>query len=265
MYIGGPEDRPVLISRTDIDRNYGYSLPLPVRAWDELAQEARGKSVRHGAYAAAELLLSEAAVQIDFVNLDEPGRSLYPEEPDTPYKHPACLLGYNDHAGGSESDNRVVVNLFGDDSSAGSYVLYSPPQKNGVLPTSTTFYRADPTFLIRSPSGRWGPYLSGVPNALKTDGVAMEQGRDYQYYVLGKTDHRTLVVDVLRAAGFSFLPRPMSEGELDDIGKHARSDTLELNAAYRDPTWPYGEFGADPPKGQFAEQIARLRIAEASL
>lgn len=255
--------RPYLIADSDIPetaRAFGY----PTEVWDETTQRKLAAGYRHGAFEAAELLLSRPAVEIQFVDANDPGTPLGSSET-MPTKRPQVTLGFNDHGGGSESGYKILLNMLrGRD--AGQYVLVSPPQADSTR-SNTTFYRGDFTFPSQAPFGdaRQGRpvFHDGVPNPLKTYGAASNLGQDgYKYYLVGQRNYGCTLVAAFRAAGFRFVQRPM---DFDTEYMETMGIYPSKSQIYTDKAWPNGEMGTKRPVGQFAEQISRLRLVEAML
>ena len=261
-------ENPFLVPDSDIQDTrslQGY----PLEVWDELvADRATGQPYRHGAFAAAELMLSEPGVEIYFVDAHSRGEKVWSESVERD-KGPSHLLGFNDHGGGSESAHRILLNRFsGRGDRSGQYVLFSPPGET-YEPTSTTFYRADYADLTAEPDEA-DRYETSVPNPLKTleQAALMERPDDnYLFYLVGGRAHRESLVAAFRAAGFTFAPRPMERKEYERLLGTKRPEPLEnqIKEEARWKRWPNGAMSADPPKGQFAKQITQLRIAEAVL
>lgn len=261
-------EKPFLVADSDIPDTYrGLGYPLDV--WDELVAAKVEATYRHGAFEAAELMLSEPGVVVSFVNATSRGSRIW-DDSDERYKRPECLLGFNDHGGGSESHHKILLNRFGGRSRSGQYVLWSPPAED-YRPSSTTFYKADFTFLTHEPITVRGKFEKTVPNPLKTLEPAATMQRpnsNYNFYLVGNRADRSSLVRAFRAAGFTFLPRPLDYNtEYTEMIAMKRPRSLEdrIEERTRSKKWPNGVMGSEPPVGQFAAQIARLRIAEASL
>jgi hypothetical protein len=197
------EFQPVLLPDGEIEGN-GSAFGYPVQAWDDAIEATiSNKGLKDGALEAAELMLQEAAVAVFFVNYANPGRPIREgEEPS--FRGPEMLLGFNDHGGGSESNYKILLNLFSNKVPA-QYVLYSPPEKDGS-PSNTTFHCADFGLPVLEPQRI---VRQNVPNVLKTCDEAMKRRRDYyEFYLVGQDDAPQRLVDAFTALGFDFLDTP---------------------------------------------------------
>lgn len=242
------DGRSVLLSAGEIDtipKAFGY----PNEAL-EAAVEAKtvNNEYRDGVFEAAELLLREAAVAIEFIDANNSGRIIH-EGTTQRYTDSDILLAFNDHGGGSESAYKILVNGFFADREPGQYVLLSPPDTHG-LPINLTFHRADFAFPTCISDNIMSPSL---PNALKTAGAASYIGRNfYAYYLIGTYDVLERFPRVLAASGFTFEHQPY---QYEQIRQYQAPGRLIDPGLPRVVQWP---------RDQFSAQIAQLKKAEQS-
>ena len=238
---------PVLLTPDDIDAPHSvFGFPRDA-IWS--AAEAKD-GARNGVFEAAEIMLREAAVVVQHIDVSDQGHEVH-IDPGRPYVQPGNIIGFNDHAGGSESSYKLLVNCYFDGEEPSQYVLYSPPEEDGS-PSNLTFRRSDFTFLDWAAEGTRERH---IPNNLKTYSIAHQLGRNfYEFYILGDHTVPTQFAEVLKAAGFSFEPEPFETfgdeiRRLHDLEYAYEKDTIEPRAL----RWP---------KDQFAGQIALLRELE---
>lgn len=236
-----PEFRPLLLSRSELSINSDPFESAEASFGDAIRQKTAEGTYRHGVYAAAELLLRESAVAIQYVDVADTS---------TWHTRSGLQLGFNDHGGGSESGFKLLLNRFTDEEAAAQYVLYSPPAADNTA-SNTVFHRAAFSFLEWEPHGL--EYPSRVPNPLKTAGACQIRRRsDYDFYLVGGSSVPCQLGAAMEAAGFSFDTTPYDEATLHALRTDA--DTARGRLSYREfHNWP-GQ--------QFAAQIALLQAAE---
>ncbi len=259
-------DHPILLTREDIGEipnAFGFTVDATLSA---LERKAADPSTRDGIYEAAELMLRESAVAIQWVDITKSGKPI--REGEQPYRREDFQLGFNDHFGGSESHFKLLLNRFVEGEEPAMHVLYSPPNEDDT-PSNTVFHRADFTFITSPPSERRLTYSPWVPNPLKTAGVSQYLGRgmDYDFFLYGGPETPYDFSKVFEQAGFKFDPNPYDDdmtqneetgnftpgGEWDlSTKEHAARERLDYREMHH---WP---------SEQFAAQIALLRAAEAA-
>ncbi|PJA91166.1 MAG: hypothetical protein CO135_02675 [Candidatus Levybacteria bacterium CG_4_9_14_3_um_filter_35_16] len=207
-------ERSILIPKGEI-KEVPNAFGYPIEVWNCTIEKKRGESKDcDGVFLAAELMLGQAAVVVEFVNKDDPGEPIREGEK-TFYKRPSLLLGFNDRGGGSESDYKILLNCF-DEENPGTYVLFSPPNEEG-LPSNLTFHLADFTFLTFESSNT----RDDIPNSLKTYEVATQMDRSFfEYYLVGNEDTPHRFLEVFKTAGFNFVPEPFGDDELGPLYRH---------------------------------------------
>lgn len=189
---------------------------------------------------AVQLLLSESAVSIQFVDISAPADWVPHETP--PSFERSLQLALNDHGGGSESGFRILLNRFVEGEEPAQYVLVSPPDAEGK-PRNLTFHHADFTFPTLEADGL--QYDEYTPNPLKTSGQASRNGRShYQFFLFGDSDAPRALSQTFEDIGFDFDPEPYSDARFQEV-------YLGKPGVHKAP-WP---------GNQFAEQIAKLETS----
>ncbi len=245
---------------TPYDSAHCYTL----EAWDAASSALTADPKRrHGAFEAAELLLSEPTVKVSFVDANDQGKRARNGD-ERHVKAAACLLGFNDFRGTTDSDYKIMLNRF-DGEDPGQYVLFSPPGAQDV-PAGKTFFRGDFTFPAWDPFEKRSLYATDVPESLKLhkDVTALDEPNG-NYFLVGAANARTLLAQVFIAAGFSFCEWPMTDDEhnsiFDAINIYQLGNTLPR--VQRQLLSPNANTHNNPLAAQFSEQIAKLRLAEA--
>lgn len=242
--------RPILISADEIDgvaNAFGYPSEVLDAA---IEAKVADRSYRDGVFEAAELILKEAAVVVSFVDKDDRGATIRDDDTQA-FIRPKQLIGFNDHAGGSESGFKILLNCFFEGEEPSQYVLWSPPDEDGS-PSNTTFRKVDFTFPSMEADGI---ERRGVPNPLKTASVALNLGRKfYDFLLIGDESVLQRIPAVFKAIGFSFEPDPF------EIFSEEYSDLRRLEGlAEGEARHPRAKHW---PKDQFAQQIAAIRDLE---
>ena len=242
--------RPVLISADEISEvpiAQGYKVETLEAA---IETKTVDETYRDGVFEAAELMLRESAVVVQYNDINDPGKSIWEDDPQR-FKRSKLLLGFNDHGGGSESGFKLLLNSFFDGEEPTQHMLFSPPEEDGST-SNLTFRQADFTM----PCMEVGRKYTTIPNPLKTSGAALYRGRKfYDFWLIGDDTTPQRFSEAFKDAGFNFEPTPF---ELDkDSYRHLRRLEDKATANFVGPrvmNWP-GD--------QFAIQIEQLRAAEA--
>lgn len=242
--------RPILLAADEIDgvaNAFGY--PTEVLGAAIEAKIADG-SYRDGVFEATELILKEAAVLISFVDKDDRGAKIRDEDIQA-FIRAKLLIGFNDHAGGSESGFKILLNCFFEGEEPSQYVLWSPPDEEG-LPSNTTFRKVNFTFPSMEADGI---ERRGVPNPLKTASAARYLGRKfYDFLLIGDKSVPQRIPAVFKAIGFSFETEPF------EVFSEEYSELRRLEAvAESKAAHPWARHW---PKDQFAQQITAIRSLE---
>jgi len=239
---------PLLVADDDISgasNAFGYRTEVFDAAVD---QKVNVGAYRNGIYEAVGLILTEAAVAIQFVDQADPGKPI--REGEEPFIRPRMQLGFNDHGGGSESHFRILLNR-PDDESSTQYVLYSPPTEDG-LPSNLTFHRSDLGFLTYEPSLDYRR-PGQVPNALKTGGACSYWGRsNFEFYIVGDSTVPAQFANTFERIGFSFVNKPYDRERLVGIRRNEGNMPSDYPGRF---LWPVN---------QFREQLAKLQELEAA-
>lgn len=257
-------DRPILLTREDIGENpkmFGFTVEATAAA---LERKAADPSTRDGVFEAAELMLRESAVAIQWVDITKPGKPI--REGEELYRKEDFQLGFNDHFGGSESNFKILLNRFVEGEETAMHVLYSPPNEDGS-PSNIVFHRADFTFITSPPSEKILTYSPWVPNPLKTAGVSQYLGRgmDYDFFLYGDPETPFRFSQAFEQAGFVFDPNPYNDdlAQYEETGEFTPGGKWDLSAKEHAASERLGHRGMHYwPGEQFAAQIALLREAE---